>query len=129
MMITTDMESVSRLITNYDIDATAGGLWTDTTHFKVTVPTGKRWKVLGGVINRDANQTVVVDVYNSSNDIILRLDSRSAGTGITEFPSQNYNSYVATGLYIDAGMYIQATFGAAQGAAAYASCLVLEFDN
>ncbi len=98
--------------------------FTSTTVQDYIVPAGKRWFVIGGNINRDASQTVTVDFYDSSDNRILRGDSRGAGTGITEWPSANYDAYFPVPL--DAGEYVKLTFGGAQGAAAWATCVVLE---
>jgi hypothetical protein len=118
---------VGVVVDNYDIDATGGGLWTDTTHYKATVPTYKRWWLYGGVVNRDANQTCDVMVYNSANKIVLYLADQAAGTGISHYPDSTL-AQVQMPIAIPAGGYVQATFGGAQGAAAYATCYVIEVD-
>lgn len=115
-----------RKLNNYDKDATAGGLWTSTTTYVVEVPTGKRWVVLGGVINRDANATAQCFLYDSSDNIIGVLASEGASTGLTTFPTSSYQ--IGTSWILDAGEYVKTTFGAAQGANAYHTFVVLEMD-
>lgn len=119
------LREVGRKINNYDVDATGGGLWTDTTHYRATVPTGRRWYFLGGTIYRDVNATVVGYVYDSSDNPEIFLVSKGAATGLSGYPDSNAPS----GIYahpMDPGDYVELTFGGAQDALAYATCTVLE---
>jgi hypothetical protein len=122
-----DPTHVGTIVTNYKKGAAGGAPWTDTTHYKVTVPTYKRWWLFGGVVNRDANQTCDVMVYDSSNNIVLYLADQAAGTGISHYPDSTL-AQVQMPIPLEAGMYVQATFDGAQGANAYASCYVLEVE-
>ncbi|GAG75607.1 unnamed protein product [marine sediment metagenome] len=66
-MIVTDALTLATKINNYDIDATAGGLWTSTTIYEVTVPAGKRWFLIGGVVNRAVSATLTGRVFNAAD--------------------------------------------------------------
>lgn len=114
------------LLTNYDIDATGGGLWTDTTHYKVTVPAYKRWFLFGGNCYVTQNATCDVMLYNSDDKVINYLADYAAGTGHKPYPDGTFGAGLMRPIPLDAGEYIQATFGAAQDATAYATCRVLE---
>lgn len=127
-MIVAELLTVSKLQDNYDVDATAGGLWTATTTYQATVPAGKRWKLLGGSVYRSVNATVIVEIRNAANQAIVRLDSLSASTGTSSYPGASYIGPVCSGLMMDPGWYILMTFGVAQDASAWASAVVLEVD-
>ena len=114
----------AKKVDNYAIDATGGGLWTTTTTYKIVCPTGKRWVLIGGVINRGVSATVNVIVYNASDEPIQFLYYAAASTGTSGYPS---STNAGNGVPIlDVGEYVLATFGAAQNAASYMTCLVLE---
>lgn len=121
-------------VNNYITDATdvgAGNLKFDsTTEATFTVPAGKRWFLIAGSMNRDANTWAVVDFYDSADKNIMRLAECSPATGRTGYPNNSavnaMEGHKAIPMILDAGEYIKLTFGAAQGAGANASCLVLE---
>ena len=113
------------IVDNYDIDATAGGLWTDTTHYKVTVPAGYSYFVFGGVIGRSAAQTAITDIYNAAGAIILRLGSLASATTVLNYPDSAAGNLMLP-VKVKAGDYIQTTYGGAQGAAAWETCYVLK---
>jgi len=112
------------VVPNYDIDATAGGLWTDTTHYKVTVPAGYCYFCYGGIIARSAAQTAITDVYDGTN-IVLRLGSLASATTVLNYPDTNAGNLVLP-VKVPAGYFIQTTYGGAQGAAAYETCYCLK---
>lgn len=129
MNISVDLLTVARVITNYEKDATGGTTrWPDTTHYKVTVPPGKRWFVWGGVVNRDASQTVAIWVKDSSDNVLFQMAAYSAATGPTPYPIEVYVGKIVLPIPMDAGTYIEMIFGGAQSTAAYASCIVSEID-
>lgn len=134
MSLMGDQLHFARKVNNYDIDATAGGLWTSTTTYRATVPALKRWFVIGGFVNRSVNGTLVVRSYNAAGAIIAMHDSQAAATGGTAYPSTQASTYIqqktANGFMaiLDPGEFVELTFGNAQDAAAYASCIVLEVD-
>ena len=103
--------------------------FTSTTAQEYTVPTGKRWILIGGQVTRDASGTIAVDIYDSSDKKIMKLNYQSAavntvpliGTG-----SSTHVSGMAGPIVLDAGEYVKLAFGAAQGAGASAACIVIE---
>lgn len=124
MNVATLFETAKR-ISNYAKDATGGGLFTDTTHYRVTVPAGKRWFFIMGYHNRDVSSTTVQAIYNSADDMILWLNADSAGTGIARM--LNYNQFMmGLPIVLEAGDYFEITFGTAQGASCEVSYHVLE---
>ena len=126
MVVVTDLLTVARKINNYDIDATAGGLWTDTTHYKVTCPVGKRWFLIGGVVVRAVSATLEGYVKDSSDKIIGYLISETAAATSNMYPE--YAFQVGNYIVLDVGEYVELVFGVAQNASSYASCMVLEVD-
>ncbi|MEE9540567.1 MAG: hypothetical protein V3V85_03615, partial [Candidatus Thorarchaeota archaeon] len=94
------------------------------------VPTGKRWYLLGGTTNRDVSGDLVIVCLDTSGNVILELQYEAAGTGSATWPSASnsarHHSGVGRPMVLDAGEQVDLTFGAAQGAGAYASCVVLE---
>ena len=123
--------TVAKKVNNYEADATGGTLWIDTQNFKCVVPTGKRWFVIGGASNRDVNAASSVKFYTASDELLHTVDSQAAGTGITGWPQPVGNAGNYSGgqfIVLDAGEYINVYFAVAQGASAYASCVVLEVD-
>jgi len=119
----------ARKLDNYAKDATAGGLWTSTTTFRVTCPVGKRWFFVGCTSYRDAAATKMARIYDVSDNVLQQVYVDAATTGIACFPSTVVGVTVLTPLIpfvLDATDYIELTFGAAQGAGAFASVQVLE---
>ena len=121
------------MIDNYIIDATDNGAgndkWTSTTVQTYTVPTGKVWMLYGGVVNRDVQTgtaTLLVDVYNAADKLILRLDTQANATGITAYPNVTSTAAFKFPMKLTAGMYVKITIGEAQDAAAFASCVADE---
>lgn len=120
----------ARKINNWEDDATGGTLWATTTSFKVVCPADKRWILIGGIINRDANAAAYAYIKDSSDNPIIRLSSYTAATGITQLLDyDSVSTPTAAPFIIDAGEYVEIVFDAAQGAGAYASCVVLEIDG
>lgn len=125
MNIATLLQTGKKL-NNYAEDATGGGLWVSTTHYTVVVPANKRWILLGGVFNRDANATLYVYIKDASDKTIALLGSYSASTGLSQYPLNTGSPAIGGLLLMDAGEYLDAVAGAAQGAGAYASLQVIE---
>ena len=130
-MISIDLLTVAKKITNYDVDATAGGLWTSDKIYQVTVPAGKRWFLVGGFVGPDVSSTCVINAYNAGAGVIFSLANAAAGTARVAFPSGvsatqhgNYGGHVV----LDTGEYVRATLGTSQTGGAEASCVVLEVD-
>mgnify|MGYP000316936991 CR=1 FL=1 len=129
MMISVDLLTVAKLVDNYEKDATgATAYWPDTTHYVATVPTGKRWFVFGGIAFRGVNSTVTVAIHNDSDDVVHYIADHGAAAGIASYPESANTGALAFPLVMDAGWYVRMTFGVAQNANSYASCLVLEVD-
>jgi len=117
----------SRKTDHYEKYAVAGtSYWVDTTHVKWTCPVSTRWILLGGSIYRSQSSTLTVAVYDSSDNIINYLSYKAAATGNTGFPDSTFTGNAI--IIIDAGQYVQATFGTAQNTSAYASCVVIVID-
>ena len=119
------------LVDNFIIDATDAGAgndkWTSTTVQSYTVPAGRRWTFFGGSVLNSADATVVVDMYNAADKIVLGLASIAAPGAATrvQYPDADIG-YVHRPITMGPGWYIKITMGAAQGAAAEATCVVLE---
>ena len=118
----------------YIVDATATGTgndkWDSTTVMEWEVPAGKKWLFIGGTVKNSADATVTVDLYNASDKVILGLASIAApgATVRVQFPDSDIG-YVHRPIPMKAGDYVKMTMGAAQGAAAEANCLVLEWSG
>lgn len=113
------------------MDATGGGLWSTTQLYKATVPAGKRWLFLGGIIDRSDAATCAVTIRNDADKNVFQIDDYPSATTVVAVPS----GQVAVGsvkplgpYFMDAGWYFNISFSVAQGAAAYVSMAVLEFD-
>ena len=113
------------IIDNYEIDATgATARWPDTTHYKVEVPAGWTYWFVAGNCYVTQNGTCDVMLYNASDKLVMYLADYAAGTGHKPFPDATYGPGLKRPIKMTPGMYIQATFGAAQDASAYATCYV-----
>ena len=130
-MIFVELLTLAKKVTNYALDATGGGLWATTTKFKVTCPAGKRWFVIAGSINRAVSSTLDTRIYDESDVVLYMVDNQGAATGITSFPNKTANALIAPTAYplvMDAGDYLDMSFGTAQNASSWASFTVLEVD-
>ena len=131
MTISVDLLTVAKKVNNYDVDATAGGLWTSTTTYQATCPAGKRWFLIGGVVSNSASGTTLAQVHDAADAVIHQLAVIAASTGVKPYPNQNSSAdhmQIPTPIVMDAGEYVLVTCGVAQGAGAFASCVVLEVD-
>lgn len=90
-----------------------------TTHHAVTVPTDKRWIILSIRDFRDANGTLDITLRNAATNVIHTIADEAAGTGAKWYDS-NLN------WVLDEGEYVYFEYGAAQGAGAFLSVVVLE---
>ena len=119
------------LIDGFIIDATDTGAgndkWTSTTVQTWTVPLKRRWAFLGGTVKNSADATVVVNIHNAADKIIYGLASIAApgATVRVQYPDSDIG-FVHRPIIMGPGWYVKLTMGAAQGAAAEASCQVLE---
>jgi len=128
-----ELLTLAKKFNNYEIDPVTGlkVLWLSTTSFRAVVPTGKRWFVIGGVVNRNVSSTLTITIRDSSNALILRIQYLAAATGISLWPSTYSdiaNMDIVNPIPLDAGEYFDLLFGTAQDAGSYASCMVLEVD-
>lgn len=132
-MIVKNLYTSSRKINNYLEDATdnaAGNLKFDsTTVATLTVPTGYRWLVIGGAVNRDVSGTLAVVGKDTSDKLIYVFHEEGASTTHSAWPANaaavkesDYNGVPI----LDPGEYVEFTFGAAQSTACSVSCVVLE---
>ena len=114
-----------RLVHNFISDSSN---FDSTTQHDFTVPTGKRWIVLGAMVKPDASATVNVTWRDSSDNLLAYLISVGAGTANLAWPHTTTTNHFTPGWHIilDAGDYIRIAFGAAQGAGAYIACPVIE---
>jgi len=113
---------------NYAEDATGGGLWLDTTHYRVTVPTGKIYWLWGGYYKGNTANTVVISLADvDDNPLMGPLLSEANGSTGFHYPDPALVN-LKMPLPLLAGWYIEAVAGAAQDATAYASCIVTEVD-
>ena len=110
-------------VDNYAIDATGGGLWIDTTHYRVTIPTGYVGWLWGGYYKGNTANTVVITVANSADKpLFVLLDEANGSTG-HYFPDPALMN-LGMPLVLKAGDYVEALAGAAQDGTAYASCSI-----
>ena len=110
-------------VDNYDIDATAGGLWTDTTHYRVTVAAGHNYLLWGGYYKGNTADTAVITVANSSDNPLFVLLSEANGSTGHYYPDPALMN-LQLPLVLKAGDYIEAVAGAAQDGTAYATCVI-----
>ena len=119
------------VVSNYIVDATSTGAgndkWTSTTVQTWTVPAGKRWWFIGGSVKNSVNATVTVDILGKAAETMYGLCSIAApGAGVrVQYPDSDIG-YVHRPIPLDEGMAVKLTMGAAQGAAAEATCVVLQ---
>jgi len=117
--------SRARRVTNYVKGAS--NFSESTSEHKITVPTGKRYWIIAGVIGRDQAETLDVSLHNSSDGTLLYMADEAAGTGVINIPNTKNLGPAATGpIPADAGDYMKFAFGGAQGAAAEITLIVLE---
>ncbi len=111
-------------ISNYELDATgATALWPADTTYVMTVPAGYNYLFWGGYLDGDAAETIVVTIHDASDNQILGplLSEANATVGYSYPDPALYTSQMPIPLL--AGWNVLLTFGGAQGAAAFASCI------
>ena len=95
----------------HDIDEVVGAVATKS----YVVPAGERWKVLGGMIERDVNADCSVMVYNEAGHKIFYLSYAAAGLTVVPVPNNtDLKSNYGRDLILDAGDYIKVTWGGGQ---------------
>jgi hypothetical protein len=124
------------MVDNFIIDATdtaaTNAKWTSTTEQTWTVPAGKRWLFWGGSVLNSADATVTCIIQNATPKTVMQLCSIAApgaavGAAVrVQYPDSDIN-YINLPIPMDTGWSVKLTMGAAQGAAAEATCLVTEF--
>lgn len=105
------------------------GAWDSTTVMTYTVPDNMRWILICGIVKPSDAATVTVQAFDAADKNLAYLAYAAASTNPCMYPQQTAGIYSAQGglpLILDGGEYIKITCGAAQGATAYCSCLVLE---
>jgi len=93
------------------------------------VPEGKKWFLIGGVLNRSVSATSEICLYDENGNIILVLMITGAAVGRIAFPSQSASISVLQASYpipMLAGWYLRFDCDAAQTSAAYITYLVVE---
>ena len=117
----------------YIVDATDTGAgndkWTSTTVQSYIVPTGFAWWLIGGHVNRDTQTgtaTLLVQIFNGANKLVLQLDTQTNATGTTPYPNSTSTGAINFPFFMEAGWYVKVTVGEAQGALATASCYVMQ---
>lgn len=119
------------MLSYYIVDATdaaAGNAkWDSTTVQTYTVPDNRVWYFYGGSVLNSVDATVTVNLHDAADNIVLGLASIAAPGAATrvQYPDSDIG-YVHRPIKMQAGWYIKITMGAAQGAAATATCLVDE---
>lgn len=118
----------AKKIDNYEIDPVAGlkVLWTSTIAFKATVPAGKRWIFLGGIVDRNVSSTLTGHIRSKADKYLRTLIEETAATGEKFYPEYVYGW--PTPIIMDAGDYIHLHFGTAQDAGSWATAQVLELN-
>ena len=120
-------------VDNYIVDTGDLGAgndkWTSTTEQTYTVPANKRWLLYGGQVTRDTatgTATLIVNLTDGTN-ILMNLATEADATGTTSLIADVPTPQVWP-IIMDAADAITIVIGEAQGAAAAATCVVLEFD-
>jgi len=119
------------VLSNYIVDATDLGAgndkWTSTTVQTWTVPAGRMWHFLGGSVKNSVDATVTVDMYDANGKVAYGICSIAApGIGArVQYPDSDIG-YVHRPIQMGPGWALKLTMGAAQGAAAEATCCVVE---
>ncbi|GAG94499.1 unnamed protein product, partial [marine sediment metagenome] len=113
---------------NHALDATGGGLWTNTTHYRVTVPAGKRYWLYGGYCSRDNAATMKAFIYNAAGAYLMQLADWAAAAGGCHYPETANVGNIVFPIPLDATDYLELVFNVAQGANAYATAIMLEVD-
>ena len=94
-----------------------------------TVPSNKRWLVIGGYLERDQNATLDLKITDNAGKTVLLCPQIAAGSSNVGFGVMNTDSeFEFSPIPLDAGMKIVVTWGAAQTTPEIA-CLVLEVDG
>lgn len=121
---------LSEMLEIYEAYAAAGTTyWQSTTEIKLTVPENTRWFIIGGTINTSQNGTLVIEIYNASDELLTKITEHGAGTGAMHFyrSQSSANQHVPVSFEIlDEGDYILCTFGAAQDTNAYIGLRIIE---
>lgn len=132
MSLTVDLLTIAKKVNNYIVDAgdnAAGNLkWDSNTQQVYTVPINKRWVLMQSHVILSDSATLVIYARDVSDNTIALLANYSAGTGSKQYPAQAISARTNFPFFLDAGEDIFITCGAAQGAGAKASCVVLEID-
>jgi hypothetical protein len=116
----------------YIVDATDAGTgndkWDSTTVMEWEVPANRSWLFIGGTVLNSVDATVTVDLYDASDKVVLGLASIAAPGAATrvQFPDSDIG-YVHRPIPMATGWYVKMTMGAAQGAAAEANILIIEY--
>lgn len=109
-----------RIVTNFE---TLGAVTTKS----FTVPLNMRWLVLFGRAERDVSATLDIDVYDASDQLILKMNAVSAATGDVHWTNRANNVALWCPVLLETGMYVKYTWGVAQ-TTPEVSCVVLEYD-
>lgn len=96
---------------------------------KFTVPSGKRWIVWGGYCERDAEGTLLIEIYNAADKLIALILSLAAGTtnqswGVMCISGANVTK-MESPFPLDSGMYVKYTWGVQQ-TTPEVTCLITE---
>lgn len=95
----------------HDIDELVGAVATKS----YVVPAGERWKLLGGMVERDTSATLDVRGYNAADHDIYFLSDAVAGTYTVEVPNKaDFKRNYGGDIILEAGDYIKIVWGAAQ---------------
>ena len=111
-------------ISNYELDATgATALWPATTTYVMTVPADHIYLFWGGYLDGDAAETIVVTIHDADDNLILgpMLSEANATVGYA-YPNPSLTN-IRMPIPLKEGWYVLLTFGGAQGALAFASCV------
>lgn len=93
-----------------------------------TVPTNKRWLIVGGYAERDANATLDLKITDSADKTIMIFDQIAAGVTNIGFGNFDTDGWSFTPFVLTAGDKIVVTWGAAQTTPEVA-LLVMEIDQ
>ena len=111
-----------KLIDNY---IELGAITTST----ITVPPGKRWLLYGGFCEIDTSATIVIEIRNADEKIIMQLAYQAASTNNLTYPNKESSIYgpLSIPIPMKEGDYIYFIWGAAQTSPTV-SAIVLEID-
>lgn len=99
--------------------------WDALNSHTLTVPSDRKWFLIGGQVIRDAAETLVITITDGTNTILTILNE-GAAANTTGFPDATLINNLIIPIPLMEGYEIVFTFGGNQGAGAAITCMVVE---